>query len=317
MNEKTLAAISLDNRDFPSLRAKLEEAARWIELAAAQGAELAVLPEMLNAYRGDGPDNPHRMTPAEIALDDWQAACSPLLDAARRAATAVTVPLIIRRGNCLHNSFFLASKTGELLGEYHKAFLTDQELSNGIQPGRSRLIEWEGLKVGGAICFDTNFPHVFARQADADLFLIPSLWPGGAQLNHYALEHAAPIVLAYPAWSRIIDIDGRELASGGYRNETLRFGYGSAVVLSTINFDRVQLHADYNQEKMLAVQQHYGPRVRIRFDQPNCLFILESRSSDLTVREVMQRFDLISRRQYLARCKQNQPKSSADTESQL
>jgi hypothetical protein len=40
--------------------------------------------------------------------------------------------------------------------------------------------------------------------------------------------------------------------------------------------------------------------VRIRFDQPNCTFLLESRSADLTVSEVMREFGLISRRDYLA-----------------
>ncbi|HWL53359.1 MAG TPA: hypothetical protein VNQ90_13060 [Chthoniobacteraceae bacterium] len=54
MNCKTIAAISLHNRDYPNLDAKLEEAARWVRFAAAQGADLAVLPEALNHYRGDG-----------------------------------------------------------------------------------------------------------------------------------------------------------------------------------------------------------------------------------------------------------------------
>src|SRR5206468_385803 len=119
--------------------------------------------------------------------------------------------------------------------------------------------------------------------AGADIFLVPSLWPGGSQLNYYALQYGTPIILAYGNWSRIIDIDGRELAEGGYRCETLRFGYGSAAVTATINFDRVQLHADYNQQKMLAVEQHYGARVRVTFDQQNCLFIVESRDEDLPI----------------------------------
>jgi hypothetical protein len=51
---------------------------------------------------------------------------------------------------------------------------------------------------------------------------------------------------------------------------------------------------------MVDVAKHYGSKVRIRFDQPNCTFLLESRSADLTVSEVMREFGLISRRDYLA-----------------
>ncbi len=51
---------------------------------------------------------------------------------------------------------------------------------------------------------------------------------------------------------------------------------------------------------MRNVQRHYGQNVRIRFDQPNCLFTLESRSVDLPVAEVMKQFGLVSRRDYFA-----------------
>ena len=43
-----------------------------------------------------------------------------------------------------------------------------------------------------------------------------------------------------------------------------------------------------NQAKIQDVQRHYGPKVSIRFDQPNCIFLLESRSVDLTVAEIMR-----------------------------
>ena len=63
---------------------------------------------------------------------------------------------------------------------------------------------------------------------------------------------------------------------------------------ATINFDAVTLFADFNQEKMRDVERHYGNAVRIRFNQPNCQFTLESRSPDLSVKEVMRQFGLIS-----------------------
>jgi hypothetical protein len=169
--------------------------------------------------------------------------------------------------------------------------------------GNEPLLEWEGLKVGGAICFDTYYQGIFEQQAQegADLFLVPSLTPAGQVLDYYALAYGKPIVLAYPAWSRILDRDGMELAAGGYRCETLRFGFGTPIVMATVNFDAVTLFADFNQEKVVDVQQHYGKRVRIRFNQPNCLFFLESRCPDLPIGEVMRAFGLISRQEYFVR----------------
>lgn len=305
MDERTIAAIALSNRDYPDLRAKLDEAVAWIELAAAQGCQLAVLPEAVNKYRGDGAGNPHRLTYGEMALDDWRRQTAPLIDAAARCEIAVVIPVITREPQGLTNSFFFIDRRGRCLGRYQKQFPTPEELDAGIVPGPATLIEWEGLHVAGGICFDTCFPEAFDRPASlgADLFVIPSLWPGGSQLNHAARTYATPVVLAYPAWSRIIDSGGRDVAAGGYRNETLRFGFGSPIVAATLNFDRVSLYGNHNQQKMLDVQRRYGAAVRIEFDQANCLFLLESRSPDLTVKEVVAEFGLIDQRTYFEYCR--------------
>ncbi len=304
MDKRILAAISLNNHDFPSLQAKLSEAVKWVELAAGSGAALAVLPECLNKYRGDGPGNPRALSFAEMGIEDWQRDCAMLIDAARRCRIALTIPIIRRQGDSLVNCFLLISKTGELLGEYHKRFPTPAELHSGIRPGRTPLIEWEGLQIGGAICFDTLFPEVFRDQAEqgADLFLVPSFWPGGSNLDFYAMEYSCPIVLAYPAWSRILDADGQELAAGGYRWETLRFGFGSPLVLATVNFDQAVLFGNHNQEQMVEVQRAYGKQVGIRFNQANVTFKIESLSAEVRIEEVIRRFGLIVRRQYLNQC---------------
>jgi hypothetical protein len=114
------------------------------------------------------------------------------------------------------------------------------------------------------------------------------------------VRYGVPFVLAYSPWSRILDRDGKELAAGGLRSETLRAGYGLPLQQATINFDAVSLFADFNQEKIKNVQRHYGEKVRIRFDQLNCLFVLESRSADLSIDNVMREFGLVSRRDYFA-----------------
>ena len=304
MNEKILAAVSLSNGDFPTLDAKLEDAAMWVEHAARQGADLVVLPEALNKYRGDGAGNPQSLGYREMAMDDWQASCAVLIETAKRCSVAVTVPVFTREGDHLTNSFFLVSKTGEVLGRYQKMYPTPAELEEGVQPGSPSLIEWEGLQVGGAICFDTLFPDVFKSQAQlgADLFLVCSLWPGGDDVNYWSLSLSCPMVLAYPAWSRVIDRMGKDVAGGGQRWETLRFGFGSPVVTAPVNFDAVVLYGNYNQERIVEIERAYGEKVRVRFDQQNVTFCLESRSDDLSVQDLVEEFDLLLRADYLADC---------------
>jgi predicted amidohydrolase len=185
MNLKTISVVALSNRDFPSFAAKVKEAADWVALAAGQGADLVVLPEAINLYKGDGPGNPNAISYEDAALDDWKRETAPLFDAATRHRVAVTIPILIREGDHLSNCFFLIDKSGRVAGRYTKICPTQSELDVGVRPGEPGVIEWEGLKVGGGICFDTNFPGGFESQIrlGAQLFLVPSLWPGGSYLN--------------------------------------------------------------------------------------------------------------------------------------
>jgi predicted amidohydrolase len=299
MNEKTIATIALRDGGFADLEAVLREAAHWVEVASAQGANLAVLPETINLL--------HRTSDAaaleEFALEDWRTETALLCDAAAKHRISLVLPLLVREGATLANRFYLLSRDGSEMGFYQKHTPATGERLAGVKPAPTAPIRWEGLTLGGAICIDIYFPqHVFDPQieAGADLFVIPSMTPAGASLEYCAVTYGVPFVLSYSPWSRILDRDGRELAAGGFRSETLRAGFGTPLQQATINFDAVSLFADFNQEKLQDVQRHYGDKVRIRFDQPNCLFFLESRSTDLSIDEIMRQFGLVSRRNYFA-----------------
>lgn len=310
MNEKTIAALALRNGEYDSFDRTLADAAHWLTEAGRQSVDLVVLPETINLLHREAADLPL----ADLALEDWQRATASLREAAARAGVALVLPLLVQDESGLANRFFFLDRDGSLLGQYQKRFPAMGEVSCGVRPGTPGPIRWEGLSFGGGICIDLYFPHaVFAPQALAgvDAFLLPSMTPGGSLLEGYAVEYGVPFVLAYSPWCRILDRDARELAAGGYRSETLRAGFGSPLVQATINFDAVTLFADFNQQKLAAVQQHYGANVRIRFDQPNCTFFLESRSPDLSVADMMREFGLISRRDYLAQLGRLSPEPDA------
>lgn len=299
MREKTIATVALQEGGFPGLHDTLREAARWVEVAAAQGAHLAVLPETINLLHRRNDTVPID----EFALEDWERDTTLLREAAARCRVALILPLLVRSEGILANRFYVLSSDGAVLGYYQKRVPAPGERLAGVDVGNTRPILWEGLRIGGAICVDVYYPNVVFEpqiEAGADLFVIPSLTPAGVLLDASAVTYGVPFVLAYSQWNRILDRDGTELAAGGYRSETLRFGFGSPVFQATINFDAVTLFADFNQDKMRDVQRHYGDQVRIRFSQPNALFMLESRSEDLSVAEVMKQFGLVSRRDHFA-----------------
>jgi hypothetical protein len=299
MNEKTIAAIALRDGGFSSLEETLREAAHWVEVAAAQGADLAVLPETINLLAQKDASTPLE----EYALEDWQGQTAALCETAARCGISLVLPLLVHDRGVLANRFYVLSNDGSFLGHYQKRVPAPGEQLSGVTAGDSDPIRWEGLRIGGAICFDIYYPQAVLdpqMESGADFFLVPSLTPGGLLLDSCALTYGVPFVLAYSPWSRILDRDGTELGAGGYRSETLRFGFGSPVLQATINFDAVSLFADFNQEKMQDVQRRYGSKVRIRFNQSNCLFMLESRSEDLSVQDIMKQFGLVTRRDYFA-----------------
>ncbi len=302
MNIKRIAAVSLTYDDFPSFEAKLEEACRLVSLAAAQGADLVVLPEVLNQWRGDGPNNPNPITMDEMVLDDWISQCSTLINCGTDHGVAITVPVFLREDGHILNACNLVDKDGTHLGRYVKEYPTLGELNEGVIPGTNpQLMEWSGLKVGGAICYDINFEPLFARQSEdgADLILCPSLWPGGLLLNYYAFEYSVPIVLAYPAWSRIIDPLGHERVQGGLRHETLRWGGSSPVFVADINFDYAVISNDCDYETIRDLERTYAGRVSVRMDQQNCCFLFESLSEEVTTAQVLAEYGLTLRKPLL------------------
>ena len=303
MRSVKIAVVAQSYRDFPSFGAKLEEAAQWLAQAGADGADLVVFPEYMNCYRGDGPGNPLALTLEEAALGDWKVETEILFDAAARHGVDFVLPLIIRGKEFFRNCLFVIGSNGDVLGSYDKMQPTQWELDKGILPGENQqLIPWRGLQLGGAICFDTNFDEVFRSQSrlGADMFVVPSLWQGGSFLGAYATQFVAPIALAYPAWSKIIDVDGITLAEGGYRSETLRFGFGHPVFTASINFNRIVLHADGNADKIPELQKKYGWRLQIRFYEEDSRFIVTSHDETLDVQDVAREFDLVKVRNYLS-----------------
>lgn len=219
-------------------------------LARAAGAELALLPELaLNGYVL-GPDLWTHAEPIGGPLTRW------LCDRARRHRLHLGTTLVEAAGDHFHNSFVLATPTGEVAGVVGKSrpAWIEARWYRG-RPGPHAIDTALG-RIGVGICYENYLaaPLRALGSASVDLVLQPTAaatppasWPIGARgaaafdrmLARLARDHAralgVPVVMAnmcgdhamgrlatrFPGLSSIVDGSGEVRASLGGEEEVI------------------------------------------------------------------------------------------------
>jgi len=188
-------------------------------------------------------------------------------------------------------------REGELVTAYAKMHPVGGEAEAGVTPGRDvGAAELDFGRIGIAICFDINWPGIWAELAArrVDLVCWLSAYDGGFPLRSYAWQHQYPIVssvLSYHA--RLYDITGEEVTL------TSRW---QRLALLELNLDRELFHTDGQAHRLVEIQERYGTAVRLRTFTEEHLFTLESLEPGLTVRDVAAEFRLETYRDYIRRC---------------
>jgi predicted amidohydrolase len=149
-----LAAIHHQPRDGKTPREKCEQFAPLIAEAAAQGANLIVLPESLTYYATG-------LTYADCAESVPGPSTEYFGALAKQHSTHIVAGLLERNGHLLYNTSALLGPDGQLIGKYRKVTLPRGEIEGGITPGSEYpVFETEFGKVGMMICYDGFFPEV-------------------------------------------------------------------------------------------------------------------------------------------------------------
>ncbi|GFE59594.1 carbon-nitrogen family hydrolase [Geobacter sp. AOG2] len=208
------------------VEANLAHVRRALQRAAAQGANLAVLPEMWSsgfAYK----------TLNELALRT-AGIVEELLALSRELKLVIVGSMPEPNGDKVFNTVFLADN-GTLAGVYRKIHLfsllgEDRAFSGG---DRWLLAETSIGKIGVIICYDLRFPELSRRLAveGAQVICIPAQWPKPREEHWRTLVRARAIenqlfVIACNAcgpigkldffgMSMIIDPKGEVLAEAG------------------------------------------------------------------------------------------------------
>jgi len=215
---------------------QLDLMAETAERAAAKGARLLVMPEMILSGYHIG---------REAVAENAEAMDGPSARRAAKIAESQGTALLYgypERGEdgSIYNAAILIDRDGRILANHRKNHLFGDIDQNAFSPGDQSvtLALLDGVKIGILICYDVEFPETTRLLAleGADIIAVPTalmapydfiaktLVPARAYENQaflaYANRSGAEKDLTYLGQSCIIGPDGAELARAG-REEAL------------------------------------------------------------------------------------------------
>lgn len=152
-----LAAVHLRPTAGKTPAEKCRQFAPLIEAAAAQRADLVVLPETLTYYASD--------RPLAACAEPIPGPCTAYFGGlAKDHGLYLVAGLVERDGHLVYNVAVLIGPEGTVVGKYRKVCLPRDEAAAGISPGDDYpVFNTRFGKVGLMVCYDGFFPEV-ARQ---------------------------------------------------------------------------------------------------------------------------------------------------------
>ena len=167
----TLAVVQMDCATGEPEK-NLETIARFAQAAAAQGADLAVFPELATTgyFVGD------RL--GDLAEPPDGPTAGRLGDIARENRLTVAVGAFTRRDDGIYNSQYLFGPDGRCLAVYDKAHLFASERETFRAGDAVRVVDTALGRVGMTVCYDFIFADYVRRLSDlgADLIVNSTNW---------------------------------------------------------------------------------------------------------------------------------------------
>lgn len=186
------------------------------------------------------------------------------------------------------NSTQIIDRNGKVIGIYNKNHVVIEETTQGgILCGREApVFKCDFGIIACAICFDLNFDELrlkYARQKP-DMILFSSMYHGGLMQAYWAYScraHFIGSICGLPC--TIISPIGETVA-----RSTNYFDF----VTHTINLDCRVIHLDYNREKLRAIKNKYGSRVKIT--DPGFLgsVLITSETVEFTIDDIVDEFKI-------------------------
>jgi predicted amidohydrolase len=147
------------------LAANLAKGEAFCRRAAAQGADVALFPEMWNiGYAPCPSDADSRAAWRALAVTQQSEYVTRLRELARELDMAIALTYLERRDEAVRNSVSLIDRHGEILFTYSKVHTCEWDWEAECVPGEAFYVATLDtrsgpVKVGAMICFDREFPE--------------------------------------------------------------------------------------------------------------------------------------------------------------
>lgn len=172
------STVPEDPTDPRALRASGSEIRDLMRQASTAGARLVQFPEGAITYPGkyvmsaSGPDELSEADWTRAAWDVMREEAEAIADLAGELGIWTAFGSIHRLSgaNRPHNSLYVVSDRGELIGRYDKRYLSHTEVSYMYTPGKAPVVfEIDGFRFGCVLCIEVNFPELFAEYEHLDV----------------------------------------------------------------------------------------------------------------------------------------------------
>ncbi|MGW2411749.1 carbon-nitrogen hydrolase family protein [Streptomyces tubercidicus] len=153
-------------------------------------------------------------TEAKQALSGWSidwTAIQKQLELTARAAADLSLWVVVGSSHRLtppnrpHNSLYVISDGGQLIGRYDKRRCSHTEITDWYSPGFAPLtFDIDGFRFGSALCIEVNFPELFIeyRELGVDCVLLSSFSEDpvfGVLARGHAAAHNYWVSVSVPA----------------------------------------------------------------------------------------------------------------------
>lgn len=164
--------------DPRKLRESGAEIRSLMRQASAAGARLVQFPEGAITYPSkllmsvNGPDSVGEADWSRPAWQVMQDEAAAIAELAGQLGIWVVFGSIHRLTGATrpHNSLYVVSDQGRLVGRYDKRFLSNTEVRFMYSPGTEPLVfEVDGFRFGCVLCIEVNFPELFAEYERLDV----------------------------------------------------------------------------------------------------------------------------------------------------
>lgn len=297
--EVWVASLSLHNLEAQTHEEMIGKVFRRLEEIEPFQPDVVCLPEVFPFLKIS-----KRPPLSEVAETPPGPISSRFADWAKAHRCYVVCPIYTKEAGRHYNAAVIIDRSGRCIGEYRKIRPTISEIERGVAPGPldPPVFEADFGKIGVQICFDVNWHDGWKRlrQKGAEIVFWPSAFCGGRMLDAMAWINKVYVVSSTrfdP--TKICDITGEEI---------MRSGRARHWVCTGVNLEKAFLHGWPYWLKYNEVEKKYGRKIGIRHFPEEGWSVIESRSPEVKVADVLNEFDFKTHEEHIASAETTQDK---------